>query len=136
MKGFRDFLLRGNVVDLAVGVVIGVAFGAVVTAFVAAFLTPLIGLLTGAAGDFRTKAFTVADTRFPYGEFIQALLTFVLIAAAIYFLVIRPVNKLMERRKTETDVDAPTKTCSECLSSIPAAATRCAFCTVPQAVRG
>ena len=132
MDGFKKFLLRGNVVDLAVAVVIGAAFGAVVTAFVAAFLTPLIGVVTGAAGDFSARTFTLVDTTFPYGQFIQALLSFVLIAAAVYFLVVRPVNKLMERFKTEPDVDNPTKECPECLSSIPAAARRCAFCTSEQ----
>ena len=132
LTGFREFVARGNVVDLAVAVVIGAAFGAVVTAFVGAFLTPMIGVLTGAAGDFTARTFTVADTTFPYGQFIQALLSFLLIAAAVYFLVVRPVNALMERFKTEPDVETPTKECAECLSKIPAAARRCAFCTAGQ----
>jgi len=136
MDGFKKFLLRGNVVDLAVAVVIGAAFGAVVTAFVAAFLTPLIGVVTGAAGDFSARTFTLADTTFPYGQFIQALLSFLLIAAAVYFLVVRPVNALMERFKTEPDVETPTKECPECLSNIPAAARRCAFCTAGQPALG
>lgn len=83
VDGFRKFLLRGNVVDLAVAVVIGAAFGAIVTAFVAAFITPLVGVATGAAGDFSAKAFTVSGTRFPYGQFVQALLSFLIVAAVL-----------------------------------------------------
>ncbi len=132
MGGFQKFLLRGNVVDLAVAVVIGTAFAAVVTAFARAFITPLVGLATGAAGDFSAKTFTVSGTTFPYGEFVQALLTFVLTAAVVYFLVVRPVNALLERFKTEPDVSSATKACPECLSNIPRAAARCAFCTVEQ----
>ncbi len=129
---FREFMTRGNVFDLAVGIVIGVAFGAVVTSFVAAFLTPLIGLATGATGDFRGRVFTVGTTQFPYGEFLQALISFVLIAAAVYFVVVRPVNRVMALRRTEPDVTSLTKSCPECLSAIPVAAIRCAFCTVEQ----
>ena len=132
MGGFQKFLLRGNVVDLAIAFVIGVAFAAVVTAFVAAFITPLVGLATGAAGDFSQKAFTVADVTFPYGQFVQALLTFVITAAVVYFLVLKPVNRLLDRFKTEPDITNPTKKCPECLSDIPQAAARCAFCTVEQ----
>ncbi len=134
MGGFKKFLLRGNVVDLAVAVVIGAAFGAVVTAFVEAFITPLVGLFTGAAGDFTEKAFTASGTTFPYGKFVQALLSFVIIAAVVYFFVVKPVTRLMEKFKTEPEVASTTKECSECLSSIPIAATRCAFCTVEQLV--
>ncbi|HWG93572.1 MAG TPA: large conductance mechanosensitive channel protein MscL [Mycobacteriales bacterium] len=139
MDGFKKFLLRGNVVDLAVAVVIGAAFGAIVTAFVAAFITPLVGLATGAAGDFSSAQFCVGDTGacedgvvFPYGQFVQAVLSFVIIAAVVYFLVVRPVNRLMERFKTEPEVEAETKQCPECLSNIPVPASRCAFCTVEQ----
>ena len=132
MSGFKKFLLRGNVVDLAVAVVIGAAFGAIVTAFVAAFITPLVGVFTGAAGDFSAKTFTVADVEFPYGQFVQALLSFLIIAAVVYFFVVRPVNRLMERFKTEPEVEAETKQCPECLSNIPIPASRCAFCTVEQ----
>ena len=132
MNGFKKFLLRGNVVDLAVAVVIGAAFGAIITAFVAAFITPLVGVVTGAAGDFSQKTFTVSGTTFPYGQFIQALLSFLIIATVVYFLIVQPVNRLMERFKTEPEVETPTKQCPECLSSIPAPATRCAFCTVEQ----
>src|SRR5688572_3868477 len=107
MDGFKKFLLRGNVVDLAVAVVIGAAFGAIVTAFVAAFVTPLVGLVTGSAGDFSTKTFTFGGAVLPYGQFDQALLTFVIIAAVVYFFVVKPVNQLMERFKTEPEVDSP-----------------------------
>jgi large conductance mechanosensitive channel len=130
--GFQKFLLRGNVVDLAVAVVIGAAFGAVVTAFVGAFITPLIGVFSGAAGDFSDRTFTVSHTVFPYGRFVQAALSFVIVATVVYFLVVKPVQRLMDRFRTEPEPNAPTKTCSECLSSIPAGARRCAFCTSEQ----
>ena len=97
MGGFKKFLLRGNVVDLAVAVVIGTAFGAVVTAFVAAFITPLVGVFVGAAGDFNDRTFTLGHTVFPYGRFLQAAISFVIIAAVVYFLVVRPVQRLMDR---------------------------------------
>ncbi len=132
MNGFKKFLLRGNVVDLAIAVVIGAAFGAVVTAFVAAFITPLVGVLTGGSGDVSERSFTLAGVEFPYGLFLQALISFVLVATVIYFLVLQPVNGLMERYKTEPEVQSTTKQCPECLSNIPQAATRCAFCTVQQ----
>jgi large conductance mechanosensitive channel len=132
MGGFKKFLLRGNVVDLAVAVVIGAAFGAVVTAFVGAFITPLIGLVTGAAGDFSEKTFSAGKTIFPYGRFVQALLTFVIIAAVVYFLVVKPAQRLMDRFRTEPEPDSPVKECPECLSKIPAAARRCAFCASEQ----
>jgi large conductance mechanosensitive channel len=134
VDGFKKFLLRGNVVDLAVAVVVGAAFGAVVTAFVSAFITPLVGVLTGAAGSFQDNTFTVAGVAFLYGEFVDALLAFVLIATVVYVFIVRPVNTLLEHYKTEPEVTAPTKQCSECLSSIPEPATRCAFCTVEQPV--
>ena len=142
MDGFKKFLLRGNVVDLAVAVVIGAAFGAIVTAFVAAFITPLVGLATGAAGDFSTRTFCLGGscgeggdgTLFPYGQFVQALLSFVIIAAVVYFFVVKPVQRLMDRFKTEPEAEQPVKECPECLSKIPQPATRCAFCTVEQLV--
>ncbi|MDQ1748737.1 MAG: large conductance mechanosensitive channel [Frankiaceae bacterium] len=137
MSGFRKFLLRGNVVDLAVGIVIGAAFGAVVTAFSASFITPLVGLLAGASGDFSTKGFTLHHDGkalvFPYGKFVNALIAFVLIAAVVYFFVVVPVNKLMERYKPAPDEPTPVKECPECLSSIAAAARKCAYCASPQA---
>jgi large conductance mechanosensitive channel len=133
VSGFRKFLLRGNVVDLAVGIVIGVAFGAVVTAFVKAFITPLVGLLAGAAGDFSNSGFFVhhsgKSVLFPYGAFVNALVAFVLIAAVVYFLVVVPVNRLMERFRPTPEQPAPTQDCPYCISSIPVAATVCAFCT-------
>nr|WP_229758763.1 large conductance mechanosensitive channel protein MscL [Peterkaempfera bronchialis] len=129
MKGFRSFLLRGNVVDLAVGIVIGAAFTAVVNGFVTAFLTPLMGLATGTVGDYSKKTFTVAGTEFPFGAFLNAVISFVLVAAVIYFLVVLPFGKLSARFMPRQDLEAPKADCPECLSSIPAAATRCAFCT-------
>jgi large conductance mechanosensitive channel len=130
VDGFKKFLLRGNVVDLAVAVVIGGAFGAVVTGFVTSFITPLVGVATGAAGDVSDRRFLVAGVEFPYGVFLQALLSFVIIATVVYFLVVRPVQRLMDRFLTEPEPASPTKRCPECLSSIPEAARRCAFCTV------
>jgi large conductance mechanosensitive channel len=132
MTGFKKFLLRGNVVDLAVAVVIGAAFGALITAFVAAFITPLVGVVFGAAGDFSKKTFTAADVTFPYGVFINAVLSFIIIAAVVYFAVVVPINHLMERYKPSADEPTPVKDCPECLSSIPAAARKCAFCASVQ----
>jgi large conductance mechanosensitive channel len=131
LDGFRKFILRGNVVDLAVGVVIGVAFSAVVNSLVADIITPILAAI-GGKPSFVGLDFTINHARFGYGAFITAVISFLIIAAAIYFLVVVPVNMLMARYKTEPDVDAPTKECPECLSSIPVAATRCAFCTVEQ----
>jgi len=130
VKGFRGFLLRGNVVDLAVGIVIGAAFTAIVTGFVAAFLTPIIGLISGTKGEFSSAVFTVDGVKFPYGTFVQAVISFVLVAAFIYFCVVLPVNKLTARFAPKKDVAVSTKDCPECLSAVPLAATRCAFCTV------
>ena len=135
MDGFQKFILRGNVVDLAVGVVIGAAFGAVVTTFVAAFLTPLIALVTPSKNLARAT-FTAFGKTWPYGAFVSAVISFLLIAAAVYFLVVVPVNRLLDRFKTEPDVPTPTRECPHCLSSIPAAASRCAFCTSELSVAG
>ena len=129
MKGFKQFLLRGNVVDLAVGVVIGAAFGGVVTAFVKDLLTPLIAALVKQP-DFSGLTFTLNGSKFPYGDFINALLSFVIIAAAVYFFVILPINALIARmRKAPVPADPTTRKCTECLSEIPIDARRCAFCT-------
>lgn len=128
LKGFRSFILRGNVVDLAIGIVIGAAFGAVVTALVSDFLTPLIAAI-GGKPDFSALYFTVNGSKFSYGHFINALISFVIIAAAVYFLVVVPVNKLMARYKPTAEEPTLTKDCPHCLSAIPAAASRCAFCT-------
>ena len=128
MSGFRKFILRGNVIDLAVAVVIGAAFGAVVQALVKSFITPLIGAF-GGVPDFSALAFTVNGSRFAVGEFINALLSFLILAAVVYFFVVAPVNKLMERYKPEEPPPARTRECPECLSKIPLGARRCAFCT-------
>ena len=128
LKEFRQFVLRGNLVDLAVAVVIGTAFGAVVTALVADLVTPLLAAF-GGKPDFRTLSFEINGSTFRYGHFLNALVTFLLVAAVIFFLVIKPVNVLMSRRKVDTPTDATTRSCPECLSDIPIAATRCAFCT-------
>lgn len=130
LKEFRSFLLRGNVVDLAVAVVIGAAFGTVVTSFVDNLLMPLIGALV--SFDFSNEAATINGVEFAWGLFVNALISFVLIAAALFFLVMKPINSLMARMKTQPDVESHTKPCTECMSNIPASARRCAFCTSPQ----
>ncbi len=127
-KEFREFILRGNLVDLAVAVVIGAAFTAVVTALVRDLVTPLIAAV-GGEPDFGDLAFTINDSRFAYGDFINALLSFLIVAAVVFFLVIKPVNALLAAFRTETDVESPTRACPECLSQIPSGARRCAFCT-------
>ncbi|CAN5811533.1 large conductance mechanosensitive channel protein MscL [soil metagenome] len=129
-SGFREFILRGNVVDLAVAVVIGAAFGAVITSFVADVLTPLLGIL--GLPDFEELAFTVGDAEVRYGRFLNAFIAFLLIAAAIYFLAVRPINALEKRRQLGAEETPTTKTCSECASEIPFAARRCPMCTQPQ----
>lgn len=128
MRDFREFLLRGNLVDMAVGIVIGLAFAAVVTALVADLITPIIAAI-GGQPNFSGLTFTINKSHFLYGAFINAVISFVVIAAAVFFLVVKPVNALMARRKTEPPVDATTRACPECLSEIPIAARRCAFCT-------
>ena len=128
LTDFKQFLLRGNVVDLAVGIVIGVAFGAVVTAVVADLLTPLIAAIFGSQ-DFSALTFTINGSHFLYGDLINKLISFVTIAAAVFFLVVRPLNALMARQKTEPPIDEMTRPCPECLSDIPREARRCAFCT-------
>ena len=129
MKGFKQFLLRGNVVDMAVGIVIGAAFATVVTALVKDLLTPLIAAIF-TQPDFAALSFTVNSSRFLYGEFINALLSFVIVAAAVYFLVVLPINTLVARTRREpVPVDPTTRKCPECLSEIPIQARRCAFCT-------
>jgi large conductance mechanosensitive channel len=131
MKGFKEFLLRGNVVDLAVAVVIGGAFGAVVAALVKDLLTPLIAAIVGKP-DFSAIAFAVNGSKFLIGDFINAVVAFVLVAAAIYFFVVMPMNLLTERRRRgEAPPDPTTKKCPECLSEVPIAARRCAFCAQP-----
>lgn len=129
MKGFKQFLLRGNVVDMAVGIVIGAAFATVVTAFVRDLLTPLIAAIF-AQPDFGSLSFSVNNSQFLYGDFINALLSFLIVAAAVYFFVMLPINALVARtRKEPVPVDPTTRKCPECLSEIPIEAHRCAFCT-------
>ena len=128
LKEFRDFILRGNVVELAVAVVIGAAFGALVTALVASFITPLIAAI-GGKPDFSALAFTINGSKFTYGLFLNALISFLIIAAVVFFLVVRPLNLLMARMKPEPAVDKVVRPCPECLSDIPEEARRCAFCT-------
>ena len=129
MKGFKQFLMRGNVVDLAVAVIMGAAFGAVVSALVKDLLTPLIAALVGKP-DFSGIAFTVNGSKFMIGDFVNALISFLLVSTAVYFFVVLPVNTLMARlRRGDKPPDPTTKNCPECLSAIPIAAKRCAFCT-------
>ena len=132
LKEFKGFVLRGNVVDLAVAVVIGVAFGALVTSFVDNVLTPIIAI--PGSVDFGDLVLTIGGSDIYYGLFLNAVISFLLIAAAVFFGVVRPVNVLMARRKTERDVTSESKQCPECLSNIPKAAKRCAFCASAQTV--
>jgi large conductance mechanosensitive channel len=128
-KEFKQFILRGNVVDLAVAVVIGTAFGAVVAAFVADIITPLIAAIFGKP-SFASLSFTINNSMFLYGDFLNAIITFVSIAAAIFFFVVKPLNVLEARRAVGQPPESPTtKACPECLSDIPVAARRCAYCT-------
>jgi large conductance mechanosensitive channel len=134
LSGFKQFILRGNVVDLAVGVVIGAAFGGVVTAFTTDLLTPLVAALVGKP-DFSAVNFTVGTAVFKLGDFLNALVAFLLVAAAVYFFVVTPINALIARtRKAPAPADPTTKKCPECLSEIPLDARRCAFCTSPTGV--
>jgi large conductance mechanosensitive channel len=131
LKGFRQFILRGNVVDMAVGVVIGAAFATVVTAFTKDLLTPLIAAIAGKP-DFSAIKFTVNGSMFAVGDFINAAISFLLVAAAVYFFVVTPVNALVSRmRKAEVPADPTTRKCPECLSEIPINARRCAQCGQP-----
>jgi large conductance mechanosensitive channel len=130
-KDFKAFLLRGNVVDLAVGIVVGAAFGALVTALVSDLLTPIVAALLG-SHDFSKLTFTINGSQFRYGSFINALVAFISISAAVFFFVVKPVNALMTRRKTSVDVESETRPCSECLSEIPRRARKCAYCASPQ----
>lgn len=129
MGGFKDFILRGNVVDLAVGVVIGGAFGGVVTAFTKDLITPMIAALVGKP-DFSAIIFELNGTKFPVGDFLNAVVAFLLVAAAIYYIIIVPMNAVNARvKKPEPPAPPATKTCPECISEVPVAAKRCAHCT-------
>ena len=126
LRDFREFIVRGNLVDLAVAVVLGVAFGALVSSLVADLITPLIAALFGEP-DFSNLTFTINGSEFRYGNFLNALLAFVLVATVVFFFVVKPVNALLERVSTEPDDEK--RECPECLSEIPKQARRCSFCT-------
>ena len=141
MSGFRKFILRGNVIDLAVGIVIGAAFTSVIQTLVKGLITPIIGVF-GGIPDFSDWYFSINNSRFAIGEFINALLSFLIIAAVVYFLIVLPVNALMDRFKPEESLELRKRDCPKCLSKIPYLAERCAFCTadigpadVPEGVR-
>lgn len=131
-SGFREFVMRGNVIDLAVAVVIGAAFGAVITSFVGDVLTPLLGIF--GTPNFEDLTFTVGEAVVRYGAFLNALIAFLLVALAIYFFVVRPLNALEARRQAGSEDTPTTKTCPECASEIPYVARRCPMCTQPQHV--
>jgi large conductance mechanosensitive channel len=135
LSGFRQFILRGNVIDLAVAVVVGTAFTAVITAFVKDLLTPLIAAV-GKQPDFSALYFTVNNSKFMFGDFINASISFVIVAAVVYFLVVAPMNALMKRMAPPVPAAPKTRPCPECLSEIPVAARRCAFCTAVVAPAG
>lgn len=128
MSGFKQFLLRGNVVDMAVGIVVGAAFGTVVTSFVKDLLTPFIAAIVKQP-DFSAIAFEINNSKFLVGEFVNSLVPFLIIAAAVYFAVVLPINTLMARARQQPPADPTTKRCPECISEIPIRAKRCAFCT-------
>ena len=128
LKEFRDFLFRGNILELAVAFVMGLAFAAVVNSLVNDLVMPIIAMIIGKP-DFNNLVFTINGAHFRYGAFITNLIKFVAIGAAVFFFVVKPVNGLMARRRTEPPVDESVRPCPECLSEIPKAARRCAFCT-------
>ena len=129
LKEFKEFILRGNVVDLAVAVVIGAAFGTIVNAFVKDLVTPLIAAI-GGQPDFSSLSFTVNNSKFMYGDFINTVVSFLIIASVIFFFVVKPINTVLERAKRKKTTDDPTtKKCPACFSEINVKATRCAFCT-------
>jgi large conductance mechanosensitive channel len=130
LKEFREFILRGNLVDLAVAVVIGTAFTAVITALTKDLITPLFAAI-GGKRDFSDLSFTINGSRFAYGDFLNALVSFLIVAAVVFFLVVKPVNALLARYRAEPQVDVTVRPCPECLSDVPVEARRCAFCTSP-----
>ena len=134
LSGFKQFILRGNVIDMAVGVVVGAAFASVVTAFTKDLLTPLIGALVKTP-SFANVKFTINSSEFLLGDFINAAIAFLLVAGAVYFFVVLPINLLVERmKKAPVPADPTTKKCPECLSEIPVQAKRCAHCSQPVSV--
>lgn len=130
MHGFMKFIIRGNMIGLAVGVVIGSLFSSLVQAFVETFITPFISIIAGHKGAFSGMSWTIGGTPIPYGNFINDVITFVLIAAAIYFLVVLPINKIAEAMNPYHDLAKAKRACPACLSQIPAEASRCSFCCV------
>ncbi len=132
LQEFKEFMLRGNVIDLAIAVVIGAAFKTVVDTFVSGLITPLIAAF-GGQPDFSALDFTINDSRFLYGTFLNAVIAFVIVGAVLFFFVIKPMNELIKRSRKEPPADPTVKKCSECLSEIPIDARRCAFCTSQQA---
>ena len=131
LNGFKDFILRGNVVSMAIGLAVGSAFTAVVTGFSKAFITPLIGLATGSVGDFSEASFSIQGTVFPYGLAIAAVIAFVITAAVLYFLIVVPMTKIQEKfaKEEAADPKAEKRDCPRCFTEIPAIASRCAHCT-------
>jgi large conductance mechanosensitive channel len=128
LKGFKEFILRGNVVDLAVGVVIGASFGSVVNSLVKDILTPFIGAIAKTP-DFSGLTFSINGSNFMYGNFLNSLIAFIIVAGAVYFFVVTPINTLITKTKKNKSVDPTTKKCTECLSEIPLGAKKCAYCT-------
>lgn len=142
LSGFKDFILRGNVVSMAIGLAVGSAFTAVVTGFSNAFITPLIGVATRGAGDFSKAEFTLQGVKFPYGLFISAAIAFMITAAVLYFLVVLPMMKVQNRftKEEPVSVKAAVRDCPRCYTEIPAIASRCAHCTsevepIPEALQ-
>ncbi|MFD4226168.1 MscL family protein [Streptomyces sp. NPDC058545] len=133
LNGFKDFILRGNVISMAIGLAVGAAFTAVVTGFSTAFITPLIGLATGSVGDFSTAEFSVEGAIFPYGKFLAAAIAFLITAAVLYFCVVVPMTKVQNRfaasKDQKVDIKAALRDCPRCYTEIPAIASRCAHCT-------
>ncbi|MHB8437545.1 MAG: large conductance mechanosensitive channel protein MscL [Acidimicrobiales bacterium] len=131
LKDFKAFILRGNVVDLAVGIVIGAAFGAVVSSFVKDLITPLVAIPSSGKKQqsFASLYFVIHGSKFAYGDFVNSIVSFVIVAAAIFFLVVKPINALTARRRRGQEEEPGTRACPECLSDVPTRATRCAFCT-------
>lgn len=128
LKGFKEFILRGNVIDLAVGVMIGASFSAVITALVKDIITPFIGAIVKSP-DFSGLYFVINGSKFLYGDFLNALISFLIVASVVYFFVVLPINKLLARIKKDKPLNPTIKNCPECLSEIPLEAKRCAFCT-------
>ncbi|MFE7748229.1 MscL family protein [Streptomyces sp. NPDC057428] len=134
LNGFKDFILRGNVISMAIGLAVGVAFTAVVTGFSKAFILPLIGLFTRGAGDYSKAHYTVDGVEFPYGLFVSAAIAFLITAAVLYFLVVLPMAKVQNRftakqEQEKVDIKAALRDCPRCFTEIPAIASRCAHCT-------